>query len=139
MDFLDLLLGEPLYERRTVSYKGTRFNVEVADSFRKVSKGLMNRTKLKKNEGMLFIFGHPGRIGFWMLHMKFSIDIIWLDEEGKIVYVWEYAEPCSSIFSCRTVTPNRDAKYVVELRAGTAKRLGIRIGGRFDLQQLCNY
>jgi hypothetical protein len=134
MNFLDMLFGKPSYKRRTVSYGKRRFRVEVADSFRKMMTGLMDHPKLPGDGGMLFVFGRPGRYGFWMLHMKFSIDIIWLDERGRVVCMWERAEPCDSIFfSCKTVTPDRDAKYVLEFNAGTASRLGIRKGGRFRL------
>ena len=133
MGLLDLLLGEPIYKKRTVSYNGARFNVEVADSFRKVSKGLMDHTKLQKNAGMLFIFDRPARIGFWMLNMAFGLDIIWLDDEGRVVHIWEDAKPCSSIFSCRTVTPDKDAKYVLEFNSGTVSRLKVKVGSRFKL------
>ena len=108
--------------------------MEVADSFRKMMAGLMDHTGLPKDGGMLFVFGRPGRYGFWMLHMKFSIDIIWLDESGGVVYMWKRAEPCDSmLLSCKTVTPDKDAKYVLEFNAGTASRLGVRVGDRFKL------
>lgn len=133
MGLFDLFLGKPVYKKRTVSYKGRKFNVEVADSFRKIAIGLMNHTNLPKNAGMLFIFSRPGRYGFWMLHMKFKIDIIWLDESGRVVHMWENAEPSNSMFSSRTVTPNKDALYVLEFNAGTAARLKIKAGSRFAI------
>jgi len=130
---MGILGGRAKYEIRTVGIKGRKFNVEVADTFGKMAKGLMGHKKLGRNEGMLFIFESEGRHGFWMLNMKFSIDILWLDGSGNVVYMWEDAKPCKSIFSCRTVKPDRDAKYVIELCSGTAKRLGIGEGDRFIL------
>jgi hypothetical protein len=127
--------GETRYEKTSVSLRGRRFEVEVADSFGKVAKGLMNRKNLRANGGMLFVFGKDGRYGFWMLNMKFSIDIIWLDRNFRVVYVWRSAKPCASIFSCRTVKPDRDSRYVLELRAGTASKLGLRIGDRMMMER----
>lgn len=131
---LDFFLGKPVYEKRTVSYGKRHFNVEVADSIRKRMRGLMGRTSLPEDGGMLFIFGAPGRYGFWMAGMKFGIDIIWLDRNGSVVHIARNARPCASMIGCGTITPKRDAIYVLELVAGTGKKLGIRIGSRFSLQ-----
>ena len=133
MGLSDILFGKPKYVKRTVSYGKTIFRVDVADSFRKISRGLMGRESVPKYGGMLFVFGKPGRYGFWMLNMRFSIDIIWLDQSGRAVHVWKNAETCRSIFSCRTVAPREYAKYVIEINAGMASRLGIRKGSRFRI------
>ncbi len=130
---LDFFLGKPVYEKRTVSYGKKRFKVEVADSVRKRMKGLMGRAGLPRDGGMLFIFGAQGRYGFWMAGMKFSIDIIWLDKEGTVVHIARNAAPCTSMIGCKTVMPGKDAIYVLELGAGTAKKLGIKVGSRFSL------
>ncbi len=135
MGLLDLFFGKLSYSKRTVSYNGNRFNVEVADSFRKLMVGLMDHAPIPRNGGMLFVFSSPGAYGFWMMHMKFSIDIIWLNERGKVVFMAERAEPCRSMLSCKTIKPNRKAKYVLELYAGTASRLGVKVGSVFSLQQ----
>ena len=125
--------GKIEYRTRTVSCRGKRFRVEVADSFRKMAVGLMDHAGLGPREGMLFIFEKEGRYGFWMLNMKFSIDILWLDRNGTVIYIWENAEPCKSILSCRSVKPGKDSKYVIELRSGTSRKLGIKTGDRFRL------
>ncbi len=112
-----------------------KFDVEAADSFVKKAVGLSGREKLGRGKGMLFTFSRSGRHGFWMHGMKFSIDIIWLDEDMRIVHIWRNAEPCRSIFGCRTVRPGKDARYVVELNSGTANALKMRLGNRFRLSQ----
>jgi uncharacterized membrane protein (UPF0127 family) len=121
------------YERRTVRLKGKKFRVDIADSFGKIMRGLSGRGSIAADGGMLFLFKNNGKYGFWMNGMKFSIDIIWLDEHSKVVHIWSNAEPCTSIFACRTVKPERDSRYVLELRAGMAKKLGIKTGDRLDL------
>ena len=130
---LDFFLGKLVYEKRTVRYGRKRFRVDVADSLRKRMRGLMGRVGLPRDGGMLFIFNAPGRYGFWMAGMKFSIDMIWLDGEGRVVHIARDAKPCTSMIGCKTITPDKDALYVLELRAGAARKLGIRIGSRFYL------
>ncbi len=121
------------YETQTIRFKKKTFKVEIADSFFKIAKGLMDHKSIPKNGGMLFIFSSEGRHSFWMLNMKFKIDIIWLDYQGRVVHVWKEAEPCKSIFSCRTEKPTKDSRYVVELRAGTADQIGLKLGDKFML------
>lgn len=130
---LDFFLGKQTYRKRTVRYGKRIFRVDVADSFRKRMNGLMGRSDMPKNGGMLFIFGAPGKYGFWMAGMKFSIDILWLDGEGKVVHMAKKALPCTSMIGCKTIKPVKDAQYVLELCAGTADRLGIKIGSKFSL------
>ncbi len=120
------------YRRIVVRCKGRRFRLDIADTFAKTAKGLMGRSSLPARGGMLFEFDSEGRHGFWMLGMKISIDIIWLDRRKRVVHIWRDAQPCTSILSCRTVKPERDALYVIELKAGTSERLGIRAGSRFE-------
>ncbi|MCL4364955.1 MAG: DUF192 domain-containing protein [Candidatus Marsarchaeota archaeon] len=118
---------------RRIYFENRPFRVEVADSFVKRLRGLSGRKALDRDQGMLFTFGRNGRYGFWMYGMRFSIDIIWLDERGRIVHIWKNAKPCNSIIGCRSVKPDRDARYVVELREGTAKSLRMGIGDKFRL------
>lgn len=119
------------YETQTVKFKKRSFRVEIADSFLKISRGLMGRQSIPKNGGMLFIFDREGRPSFWMLNMRFKIDIIWLDGRGRVVHVWKNAEPCRSIFSCRTEKPKSDSLYVLEFRAGIADEMKLRLGDKF--------
>ena len=127
------IFGERKYATKMVGFKSSKFKVEIADTFGKMGKGLMGHRPLENNQGMLFVFEREGRHGFWMLNMKFSIDIIWLDSNAKIVHIWHSAQPCTSIFSCPTVRPKSDASYVIELKAGTASRLGMKRGDAFIL------
>ncbi|MHB1830769.1 MAG: DUF192 domain-containing protein [Candidatus Micrarchaeaceae archaeon] len=128
-----IFLNKTGYRKASLNMKGKRFTVEVADSFMKIMKGLMNHSGLPADGGMLFIFKSDRKYGFWMLNMKFSIDIIWLDKNCRVVYVWRNAIPCKSIFSCRTVKPDEDSRYVLEVRAGTASALRLRIGDRIKI------
>lgn len=124
------VLKKKPYRTVSVSYKRKRFRVELADSFMKKMVGLMYRQTIGKSAGMLFPIADPGVLAatITMMNMKFSIDIIWLDEKKRVVDIAEKAQPTSSMFD--SYRPRRAAKYVIELEAGAARRLGIRIGDK---------
>ncbi|MEM1944803.1 MAG: DUF192 domain-containing protein [Nitrososphaerota archaeon] len=105
---------------------GVKISVEIADDPTERGRGLSGRTGLEEGWGMLFVFERAGRHSFWMYGMLFPIDIIWMDEDGVIVYVVEDAQPCTSV--CETYAPNADAKYVLEVRAGLVRELGVGLG-----------
>ena len=83
--------------------------------------GLMFRPSLPQDHGMLFVFDRVDFHGFWMKNCKFAIDMVWLDEEKKVVHVAESVPPCKSD-PCPVYQPLRRAAYVVELNSGQARR-----------------
>ena len=95
--------------------------------------GLMFRPSLPIDRGMIFVFEAPDFHGIWMKNCKFPIDIVWLDEERKIVHVAESVPPCKTD-PCPVYNPMRRASYVIELNAGQARREGAVVGSavRFD-------
>ena len=106
-----------------VQVNSTRINVEIADNFEERAKGLMFRDRLPENVGMLFIFENEGNYPFWMMNMRFNIDMIWIGSDGNVVYIVKDVPPCSA--SCKVIDPNSDARYVLEVDAGFADRYGI--------------
>lgn len=105
----------------------------VADTTGKKMLGLMRRESLKANQGMLFPFGNDGRHDIWMLNMKFSIDILWLDRNFRVLKIVRNAEPCRSLWSCVPYASPSGARYVIELKAGASKTNSIKKGSRFVL------
>jgi uncharacterized protein len=99
-------------------------------------KGLSVKDHLKENEGMLFVFEQPTRQGFWMKDMKFPIDIIWLDNNGTVVYIRHNLQPCIMTFAflCPTYIPDKDSLYVLETLSGFSKKHSIKIGTHVDFQ-----
>ncbi len=91
-------------------------NVEIADDAVKRARGLMFRESLGENEGMLFVFGSPGRHGFWMVNTTIPLDAIFFDEEGFVVDIISM-EPCGMI-NCPVYRPEREAIYVLEVNRG---------------------
>lgn len=131
--FTKLLYKTVTFKKKTIQYKRKKFEVYVADSFGKKTLGLMHRQSIKKDEGMLFIFGRDGKYDIWMPNMKFKIDILWMDSDAKVLKIVEGAEPCESIFSCPAYVSPANARYVLELKSGVVKREGIKQGESFDL------
>ena len=90
------------YETRRIKYNKKTLSVYIADSFFKSMFGLMFRESLDEGRGMLFTLGRESRseASIWMLNMKFSIDILWLDRDGKVIDIKENASPCTSVWGC---------------------------------------
>lgn len=104
---------------------------ELALSSEQRAKGLMFRDEIAANKGMLFIFENEATHSFWMKNVKFSIDILWLDREKRIVHMAKQLPPCRKD-PCPTYAPVRPAVYVLELRAGRSDDLGVKPGDRLE-------
>lgn len=88
-------------------------------------QGLSGRQSLGQNEGMLFVFDRPGIYPFWMKDMNFAIDMIWIGEDGRVVYIQKDAEPDSYPATFQSA---EDAKYVLEVPSGFSEQHHIKIG-----------
>ena len=92
------------------------------------SKGLAIRDSLNENEGMLFIFETPQKYSFWMKDMKFPIDIIWINQDGKIVHIEKNLPPCVFLLPCPSYTPKDDSLYVLEVVSNFTNKFNINVG-----------
>jgi len=114
-------------ESSAVCIKNICYSVEVADTPSKREYGLMNRAQLGEDRGMLFIFEKEDVYKFWMKGTLIPLDIIWMDKDGKIVYIRENVEPCKSD-PCEIYGPGEKAKYVLEINGGLVSKRGMKIG-----------
>ncbi len=115
-----------------VKISGQKIKVELANSPQSQEKGLSGKEKLKDNEGMLFVFDYPEKYSFWMKDMKFDLDIIWIGEDMKVVYIKRNA-PADDIFDTYTPDDNsQDAKYVLEVLSGFSDRHNLEVGDKVD-------
>jgi uncharacterized membrane protein (UPF0127 family) len=96
------------------------FQLELAETPERRAKGLMYRKSLPADGGMLFVWPNKALRLFWMKNTPLFLDILFFDEAGKLVYLHPEAVP----FSQDTISSRRPAKYVVEIHAKTAERLG---------------
>ncbi len=115
-------------ERPVTFPSGTILGAEVADTPETRERGLMFRDHLPKGGALLFIFEKAGPYTFWMKNCKFPIDIIWMDENKKIIHIAKDTPPCTSD-PCPTYGPKqKKALYVLEVAAGFSKKENLRLG-----------
>jgi len=100
------------------------FAVEIADTDEARQKGLMYRKELAEGRGMLFDFFRDQPLGFWMKNTLIPLDMIFIRSDGRIVSIAENTEPLSE----RVIPAGAPVRAVLEVKGGTARRLGIQPG-----------
>ena len=114
---------------RSITLGSTTVAVEVEDTEAAREQGLSGRASLAKGTGMLFVFDTPGKYGFWMKDMHFSIDMLFIDTSGTVVTIAPNALPAGYHESPPQVFyPTSDVKYVLEVPAGFAAESGVTVG-----------
>ena len=108
-----------------VSVGGKVFLVDVAETKYLQERGFSGHAPITDNEGMFFIFKEPDNYGFWMKDMLFPIDILWMDADLKIIHIEKNVKPDSYP---KVFYPEAPALYVLEISAGEAQKLQIKIG-----------
>jgi len=98
------------------------FDTEIADTDDLRARGLMFRHKLPEDRAMLFDFGEPRPAAMWMKNTYISLDMLFIRADGTIAAVAENTEP----LSLQTISVQEPVKAVLEVAAGTVKRLGIQ-------------
>ena len=117
----------------TLRIGNKEFSVKLARTPELRAKGLGGHEGLSDSEGMLFLFGRPDVYGFWMLGMKFPIDIIWI-RGNRIVDISESIQPePGKIINLSTYRPKEPADRVLEVNAGLAQVFGFNIGDKVSL------
>lgn len=109
----------------TVRVNNKTIYIEQVSSTKDLRQGLSGRPSLATDQGMLFDFGRPQKPCMWMKDMKFAIDIVWIDSTKKVVDVKTNVSP--ETYPNSFCSKNR-ARYVLELRAGSAANYGIAEG-----------
>lgn len=104
----------------------TRLTVQVADTQRKIEKGLMFVEKLPENEGMLFVFSRKIYGGFWMKNTLIPLSIAFLDSDGEILKILGM-EPCKGN-KCPIYDPKLSYHYAIEVNLGWFKKNQIKEG-----------
>ena len=115
-----------VYATTTIDVNGSMFVVDIADTRDKLKQGLSGRQTLSEGVGMFFVFDVLDTHGIWMKDMYFDIDVLWLDEDGTIVYIVERMQP-SSYPNTSYISP-LPARYVVELPSDTVQKNNVKLG-----------
>lgn len=111
----------------TVALAGQTFTVELAYRARTRERGLMYRTELPSDRGMLFLFRQPARRSFYMKNCRIDLDLLYLNADGTIseMFAMTYPRPGQEIQYYPSVT---SVQYALELTAGTIQRLKLKPG-----------
>lgn len=110
-----------------LSVGGTEIVAEIAATPAQQEQGLSGRAGLLPMHGMFFVFNHSDRWGIWMKDMRFSLDILWADENGRVITVEQNVSPSTYP---QSFYPQAPALYVVELPAGFIAAHSIAIGSQ---------
>lgn len=113
--------------RTEVEIRGQKLIVELAVTQKEKERGLSYRNTLAPDHGMLFVYDHKERYGFWMQEIRFSLDFIWID--GKtVVDISKNVQIRDTNGRWTTLAPRQVVDKVLEVNAGTIDKLGIRVG-----------
>lgn len=107
-----------------------KVSVDIASSTSAIMKGLSGSISLPENKGMLFIFNKAERYRFWMPDMNYSLDIIWIGSDMKIVDISKNVPPLLDKTKPVYYRPGLAAQYVLEVNAGWTDRNQVRVGNQ---------
>lgn len=121
--------------QRTIEVDGQVIQVEVASTPAQQERGLMERTLVPRGTGMLFVFDRDQSLSFWMRNTRVPLDILFFDAQHTLINVAQ-AAPCpDAVKDCPTYPSERPGRFVLELGAGEAARLGLAPGDRFQVRK----
>ena len=103
-----------------------KFQIELAQTSNQRRQGLQFRRRLSLNTGMLFVFDFIEPIKMWMKNTFISLDMLFLSSDGRIIKIANKTDP----LSLNAISSIEPVKGVLEIKAGSVKRLGIKEGDR---------
>jgi len=122
---------QPKLDKQKITFTEAKFSItaEVTKTLEERARGLMYRKSLDDDKGMLFVFDDYRRHPFWMKNTCLSLDMIWLDQNRKIVGIEENTTPLDE----SSYDPGCPSAYVIEVAAGWARRHGVKPGQTVEL------
>ncbi len=112
--------------------EATRFvRVEIAETETQRQRGLMGRTAIEEDAGMLFVWPADTSSPFWMKDTPLRLSIAFISADGRIVRMFDM-EPCAAD-PCPVYDPGMSYRMALEVRQGALDRQGVRVGDRARL------
>lgn len=111
-----------------VEIAGQRFAVEIANDDAERARGLMFRDTMAEDAGMLFVHDREEPQAYWMKNTRIALDILYFDSSRKLVSQQRDVPPCTLGDRCPPYPSDAPARYVLELNAGQAAKLGLQDG-----------
>jgi uncharacterized protein len=116
----------------TTADEEVELSIEVADDEAERSRGLMFRTSLEEDAGMVFLYPEPTAGSFWMKNTLIPLSIAFFDADGTILRILDM-EPCEGD-PCPLYTPGVAFTGALEVNRGAFERLGVREGDTIELR-----
>lgn len=128
------LAAAPHFKRENIEVGNKKLSIEIAETSEQHEYGLMNRPKLKPDEGMLFIFGDERVLGFWMKNTFVDLSIGFFDANKILVDVQEM-KAMSSVMETNipTYKSAKPAQYALEMEKGWFAKNKIKVGDKLKL------
>ena len=127
--------GQLLPVTAIAEMNGETFELEVTETPQERSLGLMFRSALPDNRGMLFSFDPPRQTSFWMKDVPVPLDMVFL-RQGEVIAITDSAAPCATE-PCPTYGPRGQLiDQVIELRGGRAAEIGLQPGDTVTIRPL---
>lgn len=105
------------------------FEVDIADTPKSRAKGLMHRGRLGESHGMLFVYERPRVVRFWMKNVAVPLDILFVDESGRVTGIVEDAVP-GEVEPMPSPGP---ISFVLEITGGASRRAQLTEGAYVDV------
>lgn len=115
-----------------VKFEDITITSRVVRSDQARERGLSGTKELADGTGMLFVFDSADKWRIWMRDMQYPIDIIWLDEQKRVVHIVHAAQPSS--YPKTEFAPKKPARYILEVPAQTARKHAITIGSQAEFE-----
>ena len=133
----DVKLESTEFPRGMIKLDDVVLEVQIADTDPRRTRGLMFQEQLPFDQGMLFVFDTMSRHSIWMLNMQFSLDIIWIDDNGKVVHIEKNIPPCKTAVETVTCPSYKgggfDSQYVFEVTAGYVDKNNVSLDSVFEI------
>jgi hypothetical protein len=130
---VDAVTPAPVTGPRVVLPSGAAYAVELARTPEEQAQGLMYRESLAPRAGMIFLFRDAAPHQFWMKNTMIPLDMIWMDDAGKVLFVSADTPPCKAD-PCPTYGPDSPAKQVLEIAGGKAKEEKVDVGSMLRVE-----
>jgi uncharacterized protein len=127
-------LGQKLPLSAKMTVKGQTILMEVARTPEEQTIGLMYRTQLAADRGMVFVFDPARPVSFWMKNTLIPLDMVFV-ANGVVKHIGVNIQPCKAD-PCPGYGPSAEINIdrVIELRAGRAAELGLKVGDRLNIE-----
>ena len=122
----DVVFPESTLEIETQSGTRHTFRIELAETDPLRQRGLMFRNEMAPDAGMLFTYKRDRVISMWMANTYLPLDMLFIESNGRISRIVENTIPLSR----ESISSRKRARGILELNAGTARRLGLSVGDR---------